>query len=193
MRSRSCCVHGLGWVIVLLRLVIVSPAHAESDHARAPSRCVQLGGPLACKPAIATAWVYRADGKSYADEASAYASMLQAHAPKSVFSLTQRWGQGDRATQTLPARYDHSIEVASWKLFLHCIPRDANAPCEPQSAYPGYQRIRKIVCPAGFQFSSDTESSFCLPVETGTVQAAPAQPTLDPAATTLNPLAARNR
>lgn len=181
-----------GWMIGLLGLCLMS-AHAESASAGAPSQCVQLGGTLACRPAIVSAWIYRADGKSYPDEAAAYAHMLQAHAPKSVFSLAQRWGKGDRATQLLPARYERSIEVASWKLFLHCVPRDADGPCEPQSASPGYQRTRTVVCPPGFQFSSDTESPYCLPVTTRTAQADPSRSARDPAATAFNGLAARNR
>lgn len=186
LKSRS------GWMVGLLGLCCIS-AYAESTGERGPAQCAQLGGPLACKPAMVTAWVYRAGGKSYPDEAAAYAHMLQTHAPKSVFSLTQRWGSGDRATQSLPARYERSIEVASWKLFLHCIASDANAPCEPQSAYPGYQRTRQVVCPPGFEFSSDTESSYCLPITTRHAQAAAVQSTRDPAATGFNGLAARNR
>lgn len=192
MRSWENFGRRLGWLIGLLALCCTG-VHAESASAGAPSQCMQLGGSLACKPAIVTAWVYRADGKSYPDEASAYAHMLQTHAPKSVFSLTQRWGRGDRATQSLPPRFERSIEVASWKLFLHCIASDANAPCEPQAAYPGYQRTRQVICPPGFQFSRDAESPYCLPITIRNVQAASAQSARDPVATGFNGLAARSR
>ena len=180
-------------MIGLAALLSIGPARADSPTAGTPSQCMQLGGTLPCKPALTTAWVYHADGKSYADEAAAYADMLQTHAPNSVFSLTQRWGRGERATQALPARYEHSIEVASWKLFLHCIPRGSNGACETQLGYPGYQRARKVACPPGYQFSSDSESPYCLPVATGIAHSAGAAPSKEPPPEMLSDLTPRSR
>ena len=158
------------WQVMLAASLFIGPAHSEAPIAT-QVQCVHLGGALPCKPALTTQWIYHADGKTYPDEAAAYADMLQTHAPGSVFSLTQRWGAGDRASQALPARYDRSFEVSSWKLFLHCIPREANGPCEPQLGYPGYMRVRTVICPPGYLFSSDAGSPYCLQSAGATVQA----------------------
>ena len=180
-------------MIGLAALLSISPARADQPATGTASRCIQLGGSLPCQPAITTVWVYHADGKRFADEAAAYADMLQTHPPNSVFSLTQRWGRGDRATQSLPARHDHSIEVASWKLFLHCIPRETNGACEPQLGYPGYQRARSVACPAGYHFGSDAESPYCLPNILVTPQSASAKNGSEPAPKLFSDLTPRSR
>ena len=188
------CIGRAGMTVALTALLSIGAVHAaDSTSSGMALQCMQTGGTLPCKPALTTAWVYHADGKSFVNEAAAYAYMLQSHPPTSVFSLTQRWGRGDRAMQTLPARYERSIEVASWKLFLHCIPRDSNGPCEPQLGYPGYQRARKVICPSGYQFSSDSESPYCLPSPTGIAHGAGAAPSKEPAPNMLSDLAPRSR
>lgn len=157
-------------LLLAAAMTVHTPARAAPAAAEAPTQCMQLGGTLPCKVAEVSKWAYRADGQNFPDEASAYAHMLDTHPRGAIFTLTQRWGRGDRATIVLPPIYARSIEVSSWKLYSYCVRNNEKSPCETGDGVPGYRRYRQVVCPAGYRFSNDEQSPYCLPELAGAIE-----------------------
>ncbi len=137
-------------------------AHAQPGPS--PASCVQQGGALQCKPAIAGPWRYHPlDTKSlqYPDEASAYAHLLQTRDPASVFTLVYRWS--DANPLGFSRSRSHGIETASWKIYRRCMPDAAGLDCDAHPEYLGYQRMRDVSCPPGYAFGDDPNAPYCLP------------------------------
>ena len=152
-------------ISAVLMLVMCSVAYydagAKEQEVDVPKQCVQEGGPLLCKTATVGPWFYRTvdlyNDARYPDEASAYAYLLRIRAPESIFSLIGRWGTAQRAGYETTTT--HSIETSSWKLYMRFPPGQSDQNAE----WMGYQRRRSVACPAGYHFSSDETSPYCLP------------------------------
>jgi hypothetical protein len=143
----------------------VIPCHASATETAAPlspEQCQQLGGPLPCQPAQPGPWTYHLDDMTFTSEANAYAHMLSLYGPSSIFALAYRWGRSN--PNPGPPEKARSIETMSWKMYYReCSGNSTGAPCDEFPRYAGYQRVRSIACPSGYQFSSDASSPYCLP------------------------------
>lgn len=156
------------WIMAMAALLALDAARAGDAGLRPPSQCTQLGGKLACKPALPTAWIYRAEGKSFDDEASAYAHMLSIHDSASVLSLTYRWGQAPAGYWQ--SQFVRTIETSSWKIYRRCIADDNALKCDEFPGLVGYHRVRRVSCPDGYGFSSEPASPLCLPTSAMPIQ-----------------------
>lgn len=145
--------------------VSASPCDAADIVASAPlapQSCQQLGGPLPCQVAQAGVWTYRIDDATFSTEAAAYAHMLALYGNASVFALAYRWGKSNPNPGAM--EQVRSIETMSWKMyFRECGGNAKGESCEEFPRIAGYQRVRSIACAAGYQFSNDTSSPYCMP------------------------------
>ena len=135
---------------------------ADQPVVLSPQLCQQLGGALPCQPAQPGAWTYRIENATFKSEATAYAHMLDLYGPSSVFALAHRWGK----VNPNPGEPEqaHSFDTMSWKMYYReCSAHADSASCDEFPRYTGYQRVREIACPAGYRFSSDASSPFCIP------------------------------
>ena len=153
------------FVLPLICLILLTRA-AHAQAASSALTCVQQGGTLQCKPAIASPWRYRLRDNAtlqYPDEASIYAHLLDSHEPASVFTLTHRWG--DTNPFEWPQARAHGMQTSSWKIYRRCVPDPAEFDCDTHPEYLGYQRVRDVTCPAGYAFGNDANLPYCLPLQ----------------------------
>ena len=157
---------GIGTMIgvlwgVSLTGTVTGGAHAMASEAPPAKQCIQLGGKLLCRMPDTSDWTYQADNRQFPDEASVYGYMMERYGASAIFSLAYRWTKGDAAQW--PTKLVHSIESASWKVFQVCVRDMPSGYCDTHPNFRGYQRIRKVECPAGYRFSADTDSPYCMP------------------------------